>query len=81
MPGELRVACCLFSAILQATVGESTIDPTAVLLRQQIQLTNVPVGTAHVVFSSQDFGNFLVHPLMTEAVKTAVQVSGHCSYM
>jgi hypothetical protein len=59
---------------LQATVGEASLDPAAVLFKQQIQLTNVPVGTARVVFNAADFGNFLVHPLMTEAAKEAVEV-------
>lgn len=44
------------------------------VLRQQILLTNVPTGTGHVVFSADDFGNFLVHPLMGDAVRSAVQV-------
>ena len=44
------------------------------LFKQQILLTNVPVGTARVVFNAADFGNFLVHPLMTEAAKEAVEV-------
>jgi len=60
---------------VQATLGEVIIDPAAVLLKQQINLTNMPVGTAHVVFNAVDFGNFLVHPLMQEAVQEAVQVS------
>lgn len=60
---------------LQAAVGETTIDPSAVLLRQNIELTNVPVGTCRVVFDRIDFGNFLVHPLMTAAAAEAVQVS------
>lgn len=58
----------------QATLGEVVIDPAAVVLKQQIALTNMPVGTAHVVFNAVDFGNFLVHPLMQEAVQNAVQV-------
>jgi hypothetical protein len=57
-------------------VGEASLDPAAVLFKQQIQLTNVPVGTARVVFNASDFGNFLVHPLMTEAAKEAVEVGG-----
>eukprot|EP00775_Hariotina_reticulata_P012375 gene12375-12509_t len=65
----------LTAQLLEATLGEVVIDPAAVVLRQQIALTNMPVGTAHVVFNAVDFGNFLVHPLMQEAVQNAVQ--GH----
>lgn len=43
-------------------------------MRRQIVLTNIPTGTARVVFSEADLGNFLVHPLVVEAAKTAVQV-------
>jgi hypothetical protein len=59
---------------MQASVGETTIDTTAIIFRQNIELTNVPVGTCRVVFDRVDFGNFLVHPLMTAAAATAVQV-------
>jgi hypothetical protein len=53
----------------------------AILLRQNIELTNVPVGTCRVLFDRVDFGNFLVHPLMTAAAATAVQVGwGRSSY-
>lgn len=55
-------------------MGETCIDPTAIILRQSIELTNIPVGTARVVFDRVDFGNFLVHPLMTAAAQQAVQV-------
>jgi hypothetical protein len=58
----------------QATVGATSIDPRALLLRQNVELTNVPVGTLKVVFDAADFGHFLVHPLMNTAVATAVQV-------
>lgn len=70
-------ACALLLLVppaLQATIGEVTIDPAAVVTKQQIQLANAPVGTAHVVFDSTDFGHFLVHPSMTEAVQAAVEV-------
>ncbi|KAF8054989.1 Serp2 [Scenedesmus sp. PABB004] len=65
----------LTAQLLEATVGEATLDPGAVLLKQQIALTNRPVGTAHVVFTAPDFGNFLCHPLMTAAAQACVQ--GH----
>lgn len=68
------LACWVPHMLLQATVGEATLDAAAVVLRQQIVLTNVPIGTGHVVFSADDFGNFLVHPLMGDAVRSAVQV-------
>ncbi len=58
----------------QATVGVSSLDYAQVLLQRTIVLTNIPTGTARVVFSELDLGNFLVHPLVTEAAKTAVQV-------
>lgn len=69
--------CCRLS---QASVGETSIDPLAILLRQNIELTNVPVGTCRVMFDRVDFGNFLVHPLMTAAAATAVQVGWGSSY-
>lgn len=56
---------------LEATVGEAVLDITAVLLQRRIVLTNVPVGTARVVFDAPDLGNFLVHPLMAAAAATA----------
>jgi hypothetical protein len=58
----------------QATVGAAALDYAQVLLRRQIVLTNVPTGTARVVFSEADLGNFLVHPLVKAAAKTAVKV-------
>lgn len=65
----------LTAQTLEASVGETSIDPSAIVLRRSIELTNVPVGTARVVFNRIDFGNFLVHPLMTAAAAAAVQ--GH----
>jgi len=59
---------------MQATVGAAALDYAQVLLRRQVVLTNIPTGTARVVFSELDLGNFLVHPLVTEAAKTAVKV-------
>lgn len=59
---------------MQATVGAAALDYAQVLLTRTIVLTNVPTGTMRVVFSEADFGNFLVHPLVTEAAKSAVKV-------
>ncbi|KAI8477026.1 MAG: hypothetical protein J3K34DRAFT_515998 [Monoraphidium minutum] len=61
----------LTAQLLEATVGAAALDYAQVLLRRQIVLTNVPTGTARAVFSEADLGNFLVHPLVTEAAKTA----------
>ncbi|KAF6252233.1 hypothetical protein COO60DRAFT_546283 [Scenedesmus sp. NREL 46B-D3] len=44
----------LTAQVLEATVGEASLDPAAVLFKRQIQLTNVPVGTARVVFDAAD---------------------------
>ena len=63
---------------LQATVSEAILDYGAILFQQRIILSNTPVGTSRVVFSAQDFGNFLAHPLMQAAAKEAVQVSRSC---
>lgn len=60
---------------LDATVGAAVIDPLALLLRQNIELVNVPVGTCRVLFDPSDFGHFLVHPLLVAAAARAVQ--GH----
>jgi hypothetical protein len=55
-------------------VGEACLDYSAMLWQQRIVLTNIPVGTARVVFSGRDFGHFLVHPLVVNAAARAVQV-------
>jgi len=78
--------CCCCSPLhvsthTQASVGETSIDPSAIVLRRSIELTNVPVGTARVVFNRIDFGNFLVHPLMTAAAAAAVQVGEEGGWM
>jgi hypothetical protein len=55
-------------------VGEACLDYSAMLWQQRIVLTNIPVGTARVVFSGRDFGHFLIHPLVVNAAARAVQV-------
>ncbi|GBF93742.1 hypothetical protein Rsub_06074 [Raphidocelis subcapitata] len=65
----------LTAQLLEATVGAAALDYAQVLLRGRIVLTNVPTGTARVVFDEVDFGNFLTHPLVTEAAKEAVRGS------
>lgn len=63
----------LTAQTLECTVGAAALDYAQVLIRRQIVLTNIPTGTARVVFSEADLGNFLVHPLVVEAAKTGVQ--------
>lgn len=58
---------------LEATVGAAALDYGQALARREIVLTNVPTGTARIVFSEADLGNFLVHPLVVEAAKAVVQ--------
>lgn len=64
----------------QADVSEAVVDYGAVITQQRIVLRNIPVGTARCVFTADDFGAFLVHPLMKAAAAKAVQVSG-CAWV
>ncbi|KIY99162.1 Protein YIPF6 [Monoraphidium neglectum] len=63
----------LTAQTLEATVGAAALDYGQALMRREIVLTNVPTGTARVVFSEADLGNFLAHPLVAAAAQTAVQ--------
>lgn len=63
----------LTAQLLECTVGVAALDYAQVLMRRQVVLTNVPTGTARVVFSEVDLGNFLVHPLVTTAAAAAVK--------
>lgn len=58
----------------QVCLGRSQLDVEAIVTKQRILLKSIPRGTAKVVFTAQDFGNFLAHPLMKQAAATAVQV-------
>lgn len=60
---------------LQITLGAAQLDVEAVLFKQRIILKSIPRGTAKIVFTARDFGNFLAHPLMRQAASTAIQVS------
>lgn len=55
-------------------VGRVAVDASAILFERRIKLAQPPFGIARVVFTAQDFGAFLIHPLMVKAASTAVQV-------
>lgn len=58
--------CCL-----QFRVGDVVLDYGALLLQRQIVLRNQPTGEGRVLFTAEDFGNFLCHSLMTAAATTS----------
>ena len=64
---------------MQITLGAAQLDVEAVLLKQRIILKSIPRGTAKIIFTARDFGNFLAHPLMRQAASTAIQVSRSAS--
>lgn len=66
----------LTAQLLECQVGEARLDYLKILMQQQIVLTNVPRGSARVVFSPTDFASFLQHPLMQRAAAGAVEVGG-----
>lgn len=62
----------LTAQLLECSVGAAALDYSRVLAGQ-IVLTNVPTGTARVVFDERDFGNFLAHPLVARQAAAAVK--------
>ena len=71
---------------MQISLGAAQLDVEAVLVKQRILLKSIPRGTAKIVFTARDFGNFLAHPLMRKAASTAIQVGlmnhgDHLSYL
>ena len=64
---------------MQITLGAAQLDVGAVLLERRIGLKSSPRGTAKIVFTARDFGNFLANPLMRQAASTAIQVSRSAS--
>lgn len=65
---------CLSKGGTQISLGAAQLDVEAVLVKQRILLKSIPRGTAKIVFTARDFGNFLAHPLMRKAASTAIQV-------
>ena len=55
---------------LQFGVGYVVLDYAALLLQRQIVLRNQPTGEGRVLFTADDFCNFLCHPLMLAAAKS-----------
>ena len=56
------------------SLGRAQLDVEAIVTKQRILLKSVPRGMAKILFTAQDFGNFLAHPFMKQAAATAVQV-------
>lgn len=48
-------------------VGTVAIDPAALVTERIVKLKSVATGDAELVFSAEDFGRFLVHPLTVAA--------------
>jgi hypothetical protein len=64
----------LTSRSLYFSLGLTQIDYTALLMERRISLRSPkPQGQARILFSPNDFGNFLRHPLFQAATKRAVQ--------
>jgi len=63
----------LSARLLEVQVGSSQVDIPRTLQTRNIQLRNVPSGAGRVRFTTEDFKNFLDHPLMQSATDTAVQ--------
>ena len=64
----------LTSRSLYFSLGLTQIDYTALLMERRISLLPPkPQGQARILFSPNDFGNFLRHPLFQAAAQRAVQ--------
>jgi hypothetical protein len=61
---------------LRMSVGEAVLDPGALLAERLIKLRRPSKGDAEIVFTEKDFGNFLTHPLVTEAAARLETASG-----
>ena len=53
---------------LDMTVGRTSVDPSALLTSRQIVMRDPAHGQAQISFTSGDWDNFLLHPLMKDAV-------------
>jgi len=83
LDGRIRGARCLghrwqsplnlTARMLDVRVGEVSLDYGALAMRQQIVLRHASRGSARVLFSEDDFGGFLAHPLVVRAARGAVQ--------
>lgn len=51
-------------------VGTVAIDQAALVTERVVKLKSVATGDAELVFSAEDFGNFLVHPLTAAAAES-----------
>lgn len=56
---------------LRFAVGTVAIDQIALVAEQLVKLRGVATGSAELVFTANDFGNFLVHPLTRAASRVA----------
>lgn len=64
----------LTSRFLHFSLGQASIDYGALMMERRIELLNPkPEGKAIISFNSDDFGNFLKHPLFRAAAKNSVQ--------
>ena len=53
---------------LDVSVGRASIDFPALATQQRILLKQPALGSAAISFSAADWGSFLAHPLMSEAL-------------
>ena len=54
---------------LRMSVGEAALDPGALVAERLIKLRRPSRGDAEIVFTAEDFANFLAHPLVTAAAQ------------
>ena len=60
----MRLSC----RALDVSVGTARIDFGSLVTKQRILMQTAAVGQASIVFDEADWGNFIVHPLMSEAL-------------
>ena len=60
----LQLSC----SSLDVAVGSTKIDVGALVTKQAILLQQPARGSAEISFTARDWDQFLVHPLMTEAI-------------
>ena len=54
---------------LRMSVGEAALDPGTLVAERLIKLRRPSRGDAEIVFTAEDFANFLAHPLVTAAAQ------------
>jgi hypothetical protein len=57
----------LMAVWLQVAVGDLHLDQGELLWRRRVALKNVPRGRCTLLLSPSDLGNFMTHPIMTQA--------------